>query len=76
MNSQAGQGNMGTHCYGQLGMDFQKRQFHKLPVCIWLSFCLQTQCNPLLSQPLFSHLPLLTFKLPFYKNMCQFYVIQ
>ena len=27
MNSQAGQGNMGTHCYGQLGMDFKKGNF-------------------------------------------------
>ena len=40
LNSQAGQWNTGVHCYGQLKHAFQKRQFHKLPACMRLSFCL------------------------------------
>ena len=40
LNSQAGHGNTVTCCYGQLKHVFSKRQSHKLPVCIQLSFCL------------------------------------
>ena len=40
LNSQAGQWNTGTRCYGQLKHTFAKKVIYKLPVCIRLSFCL------------------------------------
>ena len=43
-NSQTGQRNMGTSCYGQL-VRASKNTIHKIPVHIRLSFCLQTQCT-------------------------------
>ena len=38
-NSQAGQWNTGTRCYGQLVRVLQKTRFYQLPVGIRLSFC-------------------------------------
>ena len=46
LNSMAGQRNPEMHGYGQLKHAFSKT----LPVCIQLTFCLQTQCKPRLSQ--------------------------
>ena len=54
---------------------FQKGQFHKLAVCIWLFFCLHAHCKPPLSQPLSFPTVLLTFKL-FSTRTCQFYATQ
>ena len=49
-------------------MRSSENTIHKLPFRIWLSFCLQTQCKPSLSQRCLSQLSLLTFKLLFYNN--------
>ena len=57
---------MGSCCYGHHGTRFQKTRFHHLLVCIRLSFCLHNRC--------YFQVSLSIFKLPFYKNTCQFYV--
>ena len=76
LNSQADQWNMGTHYYSQLDTRFSKiTQFHKLPFCIRLSFCLWTQCKPPLSQlPLSFPTVFVDVQAAYYKNTCQFYV--
>ena len=73
LDSQAGQGKRVAK--ESLVHVFQKGQFHKLAVCIWLFFCLHAHCKPPLSQPLSFPTVLLTFKL-FSTRTCQFYATQ
>ena len=72
LNSKAGQRNLEMHGYGQLKHAFSKT----LPVCIRLTFCLQTQCKPPLSPPLSFPTVFADFLAAFFKNMSQFYVTQ
>ena len=48
-----------------------KGQFHKLAVCIWLSFCLHAHCRPPLSQLLFPNC-LCRLSSCFFTRTCQF----
>ena len=50
-------------------------QFHKLPVCIRLSlYDYRHNVSPHFHHRCLSQLSLPTFELPFYKNMCPFYI--
>ena len=71
-NSQAGQWNVGTHCYGQLDKKGNFMSFQ--PVCSCLSVY-RHNITPHFNNLCLSQMSLPTFKLPFYKSMCQFYVM-
>ena len=74
-NSQAGQRNTGTRCYGQLVRVLQKTRFTSFQSVYDCLSVRRHNVSPRVHNRYLSQLSLLTFKLLFYNNMCRFYVI-
>ena len=72
LNSQAGQWNVGTHCYGQLDKKGNFMSFQPVRSCLSVY---RHNITPHFNNLCLSQMSLPTFKLPFYKSMCQFYVM-